>query len=192
MSEDVKIPIEVSARHLHLTREHVDILFGEGYELTAKRELSQKGYYVANETVEIIGKKSSANFGILFPLRSKTQVELAITDTIKLGINPVIRNSGDLVGSASCILKGPKGELELKEGVIVAARHIHVSPEYANKLGVKNDEFMNVKVEGERPLIFERVLVRVDPSFGISMHIDTDEGNAANINNKIQTFGKKF
>lgn len=192
MAEDVKIPIEVSARHVHLSEEHIEILFGKGYKLTNKAELSQKGFYVANEKVEVVGKKSSANFGILLPTRSRSQVELAITDSIKLGIEPIIRNSGDLGGSASCILRGPQGEIELEQGVIVAARHVHISPENAEKLDVKHDEYMSVKVGGKRPLIFENVLVRVDPSFGCSMHIDTDEGNAANINNKNQTFGTKF
>ena len=179
--EEIKIPIEVSARHLHLCQEHVEILFGEGYELTNKRELSQKGYFVSNEVVEVVGRKGSANFGILTPLRKQTQIELAITDAIKLGIDVCIRDSGDLKGSASCLIRGPKGEIALNEGVIVARRHIHLNDDYAAKLGVKNNDYMQVRVDSARPLVFEKVLVRVDPTFSISMHIDTDEANAANI-----------
>ena len=191
MENDVKIPVEVSAKHIHLTQEHVDILFGKGYQLTHKSELSQPGFFVTNEKVEVIGKKGSANFSILVPLRSKTQVEIAITDAIKLGLDVVVRDSGDLADSAPCKLKGPAGEVDLEEGVIVASRHIHLNDENAQKLGVKDKDLIKVQVGGARGLTFENVLVRVAPENTNSMHIDTDEGNAANINNKIQTFGKK-
>ncbi len=191
METEVKIPIEVSAKHIHLTQDDVDTLFGKGYQLTNKKELSQPGYFVTNEKVEVIGSKGSANFSILIPLRSQTQVEVAITDAIKLGLDVCVRDSGNLAGSAPCKLKGPAGEIDLKEGVIVARRHIHLNDDYASQLNVKDKEFIKVKVEGERGLTFENVLVRVDPSFSNSMHIDTDEGNAVNINNKTQTFGKK-
>lgn len=191
MSDEVKIPIEVSARHVHLSQEDVDKLFGEGYQLTNKRELSQKGYFVANETVEVIGEKGSAKFGILLPLRSATQIELAITDAIKLGIEPIIKNSGELENSSGCIVRGPEGEVKLDKGVMVAARHLHVSDEYAKKLNTKDKEFIDVEVMTDRPIVFKDVLVRTDPSFNISMHIDTDEANAANINNKNITYGRK-
>lgn len=192
MENEIKIPIEVSARHIHLTQEHVEILFGEGYQLTHKKELSQPGYFVTQETVEVIGSKSSANFSILTPLRKQTQIEVAITDAVKLGIPIFLRDSGDLAGTGSCTIKGPKGQIELEEGVIVARRHIHCNDEYAAKLNVKDKDFIDVVVDTDRPLVFKKVLVRTDPSFGLTMHIDTDEGNAANINNKNQTFGRKI
>lgn len=191
MSEEVKIPIEVSARHAHLSQEDVDVLFGKGYKLTNKRELSQKGYYVANETIEVVGKKGSATFGILLPERSQSQIEVAITDAIKLGIDPVLTNSGELENTSGCIMKGPKGEIVLDKGVMVAARHLHINDEVAQKLNVVDKDYIDVEVNGPRPVIFKDVLVRVDPSFGISMHIDTDEANAAGVNNKELTYGRK-
>lgn len=192
MEEKIKIPIEVSARHVHLRQDDVDILFGKDYTLTPKKELSQKGYYVSAEKVEVHGSKNCANFSILLPLRKVTQIEVAISDAIKMGFDIHIRDSGDLDGSAPCILKGPKGSINLEQGVIVAARHIHLSPEYASKLGVENNSYMDVKVASDRELVYENVLVRVDPTFSISMHIDTDEANAANLCNNGQAYGYKI
>jgi len=189
MMKELKVPIEVSARHLHLTQEHVEVLFGAGYQLTNKRELSQKGYFVAEERVEVVGKKASASFGILTPLRSQTQVELAITDAVKLGIEICMRMSGDLAGSAGCILKGPEGEIVLEEGVIIAKRHIHINDQLAEEHGISDDEEVTVKIESDRGVIFDHVVVRTDPTFDITMHIDTDEGNAINVNNKNWTYG---
>jgi len=192
MNNEVKIPIEVSARHVHLTQDHVDILFGEGYQLVNKRELSVKGFFVAEERVEVVGKKASASFGILTPLRSATQVEMAITDAIKLGIDVCVRMSGDLVNSAACTLKGPKGEVTLDEGVIIAARHIHMNDRLAKELGIKDHDEVSVKVSGDRGVVFDHVAVRCDPAFDLTMHIDTDEGNAINVNNKNITYGVLF
>jgi len=189
MKKDVKVPIEVSARHVHLTQDHVDILFGAGYELVNKRELSVKGFFVAEERVEVVGKKASASFGILTPLRNQTQVEMAVTDAIKLGVDVCTRMSGDLAGSAVCTLKGPKGEIELEEGVIVALRHIHMNDGLAKELGINDHEEVSVKVDGDRGVVFDHVIVRTDPAFDITMHIDTDEGNAINVNNKNLTYG---
>lgn len=189
MTKEIKIPIEVSARHLHLTLEHLNILFGTGYQLKNKRELSQKGYYVAEERVTVVGKKAAASFGILTPLRKQTQVELAITDAIKLGIDPCVRMSGDLTGSAGCTIKGPKGEIVLEEGVIIAKRHIHMNDQLAKELGIKDHDEVAVKIEGDRGIVFDHVVVRTDPTFDITMHIDTDEGNAINVNNKNITYG---
>ncbi|MDR1781506.1 MAG: phosphate propanoyltransferase [Bacilli bacterium] len=186
----LKTPIEISAKHLHLCQEHVDILFGKNYQLTKKRELSQKNYFVTEETVEVIGSKGSDNFSILIPLRKKTQVELAITDAIKLGLDQYIRDSGDIKNTGSCILKGPKGQVKLEEGVIIAARHIHMNTNLAAENGLKDGDHVSVEIEGERALIFKKVTIRTDESFNITMHIDTDEGNAANINNKKLTYGK--
>ena len=189
MNKEIKVPIEVSARHLHLTQDHVDVLFGKGYQLRNKRELSQKGYYVAEERVEVVGKKAAASFGILTPLRSQTQVEMAITDAIKLGVDECIRMSGDLAGSARCTLKGPKGEVELEEGVIIAQRHIHMNDGLATELGINDHDEVCVKIDCDRGVVFDHVVVRTDPTFDITMHIDTDEGNAINVDNKNLTYG---
>jgi len=178
MTKVLKTPIEVSARHIHLTQDHVDVLFGAGYQLKNKRELSQKGYFVAEERVEVVGNKSAMSLGILTPLRSQTQIEISITDAFKLGIEPCMRMSGDLAGSTGCVLRGPKGELTLKEGVIVAKRHIHMNDKLAKEHGISDHDEVSVKIEGERGLTFDHVVVRTDPTFDITMHIDTDEGNA--------------
>jgi len=186
--KELRTPIEVSARHIHLAQDHVDVLFGAGYQLANKRELSQKGYFVAEERVEVIGTKSSMSLGILTPLRSQSQIEISITDARKLGIEPIMRMSGDLAGSAGCVLRGPKGELTLEEGVIVAKRHIHMNDELAKEHGISDHEEVTVKIGGERGLIFDHVVVRTDPTFDITMHIDTDEGNAIHATSS-QTFG---
>jgi putative phosphotransacetylase len=151
-----------------------------------------KGYYVTEETVEVVGKKGSANFSILVPLRSQSQVEIAITDAIKLGLDQHIRESGDLEGSGSCLLKGPQGEVTLSQGVIIAARHIHMNTKMAEENNLKSGDYVNVLVEGARALVFNKVLIRTDDNFDITMHIDTDEGNAANLNNKKIFYGKIF
>jgi len=189
VKNELTVPIEVSARHLHLTKEHVEILFGAGYELQNKRELSQKGYYVASERVEVVGEKASASFGILTPLRKQTQVEMSITDAIKLGVKPCIRMSGDLKNSASCKLRGPKGELILEEGVIIAKRHIHMNDELAKTYNISDDDNVSVKISGDRGVTLDHVVVRLDPTFDITMHIDTDEANAINVNNKNLSYG---
>lgn len=176
--EALNVPIEVSARHLHLCPEHVEILFGKNYQLTNKRELSQKGYYVTVERVEVIGEKGSASFGILTPLRKQTQVEMALTDARKLGVKPVVRMSGNLAGSAPIKLKGPAGELELSEGAIIAKRHIHMSDDLAAAMDLKTGDEVSVQVPGERGCIFHHVVISTGPTFDLTMHIDTDEGNA--------------
>lgn len=178
-----KILVEVSARHCHLSREHLDILFGEGYELTPKKELSQPGQFAAEERVKVVGpKRELPRVSILGPARKSTQVELSMTDARSIGINAPIRESGDIEGSASCTLVGPKGEVELKEGVIVAKRHIHITPEDAKEFGIKDKEIVQVKVDTEsRSSILGDVVVRVRDDFESAMHIDTDEGNAVGI-----------
>ncbi len=179
----MQVEVEVSARHLHLCREHVDILFGEGYELTHKKALSQHGEFVCNERVEVIGSKGSFNISVLAPTRSVTQVELAVTDARKIGVDVVARDSGDVKGSASAVLKGPAGELTLSEGVIVAKRHIHLSTEDAEKINLKNGDKVDVLVEGadDRSLVFKNVLIRVREDFHANMHLDTDEANACGV-----------
>lgn len=180
------IPVGVSARHVHVSREDLDILYGKGYELTPMKDLSQPGQYAAKETVELITEKASMKVRILGPVRKQTQIELAFTDAMKLGLQPPVRDSGDLNGSPGLTLKGPNGEVKLDEGVIAACRHIHMTPAEAKEYGVQDKEFVKVQCGGERGLIFDNVLVRVHDSYSLEMHIDTDEGNAALLNTGTQ------
>lgn len=179
----MKFLIETSARHVHVTKEVLETLFGEGYELTVKKELSQPGQFASNERVAVIGPKGQfPAVSILGPVRPETQVELSASDARSVGIAAPIRESGDIAGSGACKLVGPKGEIEISEGVIIAKRHIHATPEDAEALGVKDKEIVNVKVESaERSLIFGDVVVRVSPKYALAMHIDTDESNAAGV-----------
>ena len=180
--EGFMVPIGVSARHVHLTQEHVEVLFGPGYQLTKKKEL-MGGQFASNEQVTIVGTKLRAieNVRILGPVRKESQVEISMTDARTLGVAPVVRNSGDIVGSAPIALVGPKGALYLKEGCIVAKRHIHMSPADAAAAGVADKDVVSVVAVNERGTTFDEVLVRVDPSFTLEMHIDTDEANAAQL-----------
>jgi putative phosphotransacetylase len=179
---EVKVPIGVSGRHAHVSREHLNILYGEGYELTSIKELSQPGQFAAQETIDLVTEKGSfKNVRILGPVRSQSQVEIALTDAVKLGIKPPVRDSGDLKGSPGVTLVGPKGSVQLNEGVIAACRHIHMTPEDAVRMNVTDKEIVQVRCGGERGLLFDQVLVRVSPSYQLEMHIDTDEGNAAMI-----------
>ena len=177
-----KVLVETSARHVHVTREALDILFGEGYELTVKKELSQPGQFASNERVAVIGPKGSfPAVSILGPVRPENQVELSLTDARSIGVTAPVRESGDIKDSGACILKGPEGEVELKEGVIVAKRHIHLDPATAEQFGLKDKQIVSVKV-GEntgRATTFGDVVIRVSPSYAPAMHIDTDESNAA-------------
>ena len=176
------VPIGVSARHIHLTQEHVEALFGEGYQLTKKKDL-MGGQFASNETVTIVGIKLRAieNVRVLGPVRKASQVEISSTDALKLGIKAPIRESGDVQGSAPIALVGPKGALYLKEGCIVAMRHIHMSPSDALAAGVHDGDIVSVKADNERGTIFNQVKIRVNPSFTLEMHIDTDEANASKI-----------
>lgn len=172
--------VETSARHVHLTQEALEILFGEGYELTKKKDLSQPGQYACNERVQVIGEKSSfPGVSILGPVRPECQVEISASDARSIGVKAPVRESGDIAGSGACKLVGPKGELELKEGVIVAKRHIHMTPEDAEKYGLKDKQVVSVKIDSaERSLVFGDTVVRVSPKYALAMHIDTDEANA--------------
>ena len=176
-----KVLVETSARHIHVSREALDILFGEGYELTPKKDLSQPGQFACEERVTVVGpKKELAGVSILGPVRPETQVELSLTDARSIGISAPVRESGDIKGSAGCKLVGPTGEVELTEGVIAAKRHIHMTPEDAEAFGVKDTQVVKVEVESNgRSLIFGDVIVRVSPKYALAMHIDTDESNAA-------------
>ncbi len=179
----MKIPIEISARHAHLSQKDADILFGKNHEFKIIKNLSQEGQYAYEETVELVGPKGKVEkVRYLGPFRHKTQVEISETDARKLGIDSPIRASGDLTGTPGVKIIGPSGEVDLKEGVIIALRHIHMDPATADKLGIKDGNKVKVDINGIRDLIFENVLVRVHPSFRLAMHIDTDEANAAEIN----------
>ena len=174
--------IETSARHVHVTEKDLEILFGAGHTLTKKKDLSQPGQYAAEERVTIVGpKKELANVSILGPCRKATQVELSATDARSIGIAAPIRESGDLEGSGACKIVGPCGEIEISEGVIVAKRHIHLTPENAADLGVENGQIVKVLVDtgAGRKTVFDDVVIRVKSSFAPAMHIDTDECNAS-------------
>ena len=180
--EDRKIPIEVSAHHVHLSKDVTDVLFGPGCDLTPRSDLSQPGQFACQETINLIGPKGRVErVRVLGPLREKSQVEISMTEEFKLGIKAPIRASGDLKGSPGTTLEGPNGVCRIPEGVICSFRHIHMSPEDALAFGLKDRDMVSVKVEGERTLVFGDVLVRVHPDFRLSMHIDTDEANAADI-----------
>ena len=172
--------VETSARHVHVTKEALEVLFGEGYELTKKKDLSQPGQYACEERVQVIGEKSSfPAVSILGPVRSTCQVEISASDARSIGDKAPVRESGDIAGSGACKLVGPTGELELKEGVIVAKRHIHMTPEDAEKYGLKDKQVVSVKIDSaERSLVFGDTVVRVNPQYALAMHIDTDEANA--------------
>ena len=179
---DKNIPIEVSAHHVHLSRRDVDILFGPRYELTKRSELSQPGQFACEETLNLLGPKGQVErVRILGPLRKESQVEISMTEEFILGITAPIRASGDLEGSPGIILEGQQGSCETAKGVILALRHIHMTPEDALSFGLRDKDIVRVRIEGKRTLTFEDVLVRVDPSYRLSMHIDTDEANAAGI-----------
>ena len=174
--------VETSARHAHVTQETLELLFGEGYQLTVKKELSQPGQFASNERITVVGpKKELANVSILGPCRKLNQVELSATDARSIGIDAPIRESGDVAGSGACKLIGQKGEVELKEGVIVAKRHIHMTEKDAADFGVTNGEIVNVLVENGngRKTIFGDTVIRVSNSYALAMHVDTDESNAA-------------
>ena len=175
-----KFIVETSARHVHVTQEHLEILFGKGYELTKKKDLSQPGQFACEERVTIVGpKKEMPNVSILGPVRPETQVELSATDARSIGIQAPIRESGDVKGSGACKIIGPKGEVEISEGVIVAKRHIHLTPETAAERNVKDKDIVWVKIETEgRKAILGDVVVRVSEKYAPAMHIDTDESNA--------------
>ena len=178
----IKVPIGISARHIHLTQEDVEKLFGEGYQLTKRSEL-MGGQFASNEQCTIVGLKLRAieNVRILGPVRSKSQVEISATDARTLGVKAPTRQSGDIAGSAPIALVGPKGAIYLKEGCIVAARHIHMPPADAEAAGVKDGDMVSVRMGDERGALLERVKIRVDESFTLEMHIDTDEANACQV-----------
>lgn len=173
------IPIEASGRHVHLCQEHIEALFGEGYELKNKRELSQPGQYQCEERVRLIGPRGVINnVTILGPKRPGTQVEVSLTDALTLGIKPPINESGDLTGANDIYISHKDKIVKLKQGVIAAKRHIHMTPEDAQRMGVTDKQIVSVTVNSKRPLVLQDVTVRVNPNFRLNMHIDYDEANA--------------
>ncbi|HAJ15143.1 PduL/EutD family phosphate acyltransferase [Sharpea azabuensis] len=175
-----KILVETSAKHIHLSQADLEALFGEGYELTKFKDLSQPGQYAAEEKVTVVGPRNEATMRVLGPVRKESQVELAATDARTLGFKAPVRESGDLEGTPGCVLKGPKGEITIEKGVIIAKRHIHFSTEDAQHFGVENGQIVSVKVEtADRSLTFGDVVCRVSDKYALAMHIDTDESNAA-------------
>ncbi len=181
------VPIEVSAHHIHLSREHVEALFGPGHELTWHADLSQPGQFASKEQLAIVGPKGRIErVRVLGPARKATQVEIAMTEQFKLGIQPPIRESGDIDGSPGCTLEGPAGKVELDRGVICAMRHIHMTPADALRYGLRDKATVRVRVQGDREMVFGDVRIRVDPNYALAMHIDTDEANAANLGKGAQ------
>ena len=176
-----KVMVETSARHIHVSQQDLETLFGAGYQLTKKKDLSQPGQYACAERVDVVGpKKTLAGVSILGPTRKSTQVEISLTDARSIGVNAPIRESGDTAGSGACKLVGPAGEVELTEGVIAAKRHIHMTTADAAEFGLTDKQVVSVKIDNaDRSTVFGDVVVRVNDTFALAMHIDTDEANAA-------------
>jgi len=182
MSEELRIPISASVRHIHLCRKDAEALFGAGHQLTPAKALSQPGQFACEETVTVCGPKGPIErVRVLGPERQETQLEISRTDEFKLGVDAPVRASGKLDGTPGIRLEGPVGAVELEKGVIQAARHIHMTPADAGRLGVEDRQWVMVRVGGERGIIFDDVLVRVKESYMLDMHLDTDEANAANL-----------
>ena len=179
-----KLPIALSNRHVHLSKNDLEVLFGEGYQLTKTKDLSQPGQFACEEKIDLVGPKSTIKgVRILGPTRPETQLEISVTDAFKLGVSPEVRNSGDIDGTPGAKLVGPKGEVEIDDGLIVAARHIHMHTSDGEEFGVGDKDMVKIRVGGPRGLIFNNVLVRVADSYALEMHVDIEEGNAAGVKN---------
>ena len=184
---DSSFEVEASGRHVHLSRKELDALFGTGYELTKAKDLSQPGQYASKERLTVVGPKGAFhNVVILGPVRKESQVEVSLTDCLQLGVKDPIRESGDIEGTPGIVLVNGDKSVSLDKGLIVAKRHVHMTPEDAEKIGVKNHDIVKVKVEGARPLIFDDVVIRVSPKFATYMHIDYDEANACGFSKGIR------
>ena len=183
-----KVLVETSARLMHVTQEHLEILFGKGYELTKKKDLSQPGQYACAERIDVVGpKKPLPGVSILGPVRPATQVELSLTDARSIGVKAPIRESGVVAGSGACKLVGPCGEVDLAEGVMVAKRHLHIIPEDAEKVGIVDKQIIKLSVKSEeRSIIFDDVIARVSSKAATAVHLDTDEANAAGISGTVE------
>lgn len=181
--KNIKIPVEVSARHCHLSKPDLEKLFGAGHELTKLKQLSQPADFACEETVDLqVGSKKFEKVRVVGPLREQTQIEISMTDAVGAGVIPPVRLSGDLKGSAGAILTGPAGIVELKEGLIVARRHIHCATDEAKKLDLRRGQLVSVEIKGQRALTFHCVEIRVKDDYKLCLHLDTDEGNSAGIN----------
>lgn len=180
----MKLPIALSNRHLHLSREHIDVLFGKGHELTKSKDLSQPGQFACEEKVDVVGPKGTLKgLRVLGPERKQTQIEVSLADARALGVVSPVRDSGDLKGSPGATLIGPAGEVVLEEGIIVASRHIHMSMEDAERFGVKDMELVDVQTTGPRAVCYNNVLIRANPNYALEMHVDLEEGNGAGVAN---------
>jgi len=178
------VPGAASARHVHLSRKDIDVLFGMGYKLTELKPLSQPGQFACNEKVTVIGPKGQIEgFRVLGPERKESQVEVSLTDSFKLGVKPVVRMSGEPAGSSGGIIVGPKGRVELSEGIMIAARHLHISLKEAEIFKLKNGDIISLKKSGEREITFGNVVVRSGEGHSLELHLDTDEANAAMLKN---------
>jgi putative phosphotransacetylase len=182
--EKKMLPVGLSNRHIHVSQADLDVLFGKGYELKKFKDLSQPGQYAAEEKVDIVGTKGTLKgVRILGPVRKETQIEISLADGFVLGVNPPVRDSGDLIDSPGAKVVGPMGEVVIEKGVIAASRHIHMHTSDAENFGVVDKEVVSVKVEGKRGLVFDNVLVRVNKEYALEMHVDVEEGNAAGLKN---------
>ena len=178
------IPVSMSNRHVHISKEHLEVLFGEGHELTVMKELSQPGQFACDEKIDVVGPRATLKgVRILGPVRPETQIEISVFDARTIGVDAVVRASGNTNNTPGCTIVGPKGQVVLEKGLIVAARHIHMHTDDAPKYGVRDKDIVKVKVGTDRAVIFENVVIRVHPDFALDMHIDIEEGNAAAIQN---------
>ena len=183
----MNVIVEISARHLHLSQEHLDILFGAGHQLTNKKDLSQPGQFACEEKVEVVGPKGSLKMSVLGPVRPATQVEISLTDARSIGVKAPIRESGVVEGSGACKLVGPCGEVDLAEGVMAAKRHLHIIPEDAEKAGIVDKQIVKLAIKSEeRSIIFDDVIARVSAKAATAVHLDTDEANAAGISGTVE------
>ncbi|MDR1774102.1 MAG: phosphate propanoyltransferase [Clostridioides sp.] len=180
----MKLPIALSNKHIHLSQDDINTLFGQDYKLTPFKPLSQPGQFACEEKVDLVGPKGTIKgVRVLGPTRNQTQVEISLADGFTLGVKAPIRESGDLNGTPGIKIAGPNGEVELQEGLIVASRHIHMNSNDAKNFGVNDKDLVKIKTEGQRALVFENVLVRVNDSYQLEMHVDVEEGNAAAVKN---------
>ncbi|MDR2502404.1 MAG: phosphate propanoyltransferase [Oscillospiraceae bacterium] len=183
--DEIKIVIEGSGKHCHVTRETLDKLFGGGFELEVRKMLSQPGQFVTPHKITVVGPKGRTDVSIIGPCRKADQIELSLTDARALGFNPPVRESGDLAGSPGCTLIGPAGEVAIDSGVIVSKRHLHLTPEDAEKFGIRDKDELCVRVDGDRSVIFGSVVARVSKDYATYMHIDYDEMNAAGLSGEV-------
>lgn len=174
----IKVPVEVSARHCHLSQQHIDNLFGKGYQFKLYKKVSQPGQYATQEKIIVKGPKGELSLRIVAPARTESQIELSITDCFTIGIKPVFRISGNLKGTAGGFLIGPKGKVKIKQGIMVAQRHLHAAPEELKRLKLKKGQNISIKINGQRGLVFDNVIVRSNGNHKLSFQIDTDEGNS--------------